>query len=200
VEYITYFSGAVIQEAKRKNVPVKELKEEKANRDEFEGVIRKLDYRLVVLNGHGSEDVICGHKNMPLVECGKNDSVLKERLVYARSCHAGRKLGMACMKGTRDGCFIGYGLPFMFYSDELRSLNPAKDSIAPIFLQPSNAVPMSLIKGNPASQAHENGKRQMLKNMNRLILKGGNDSLLFAQALWNNYTGQVMIGNGAATI
>ncbi len=200
MEYITYFSTAVIQEAKNKNIPVKELKEEKANKEEFGGFLQKLDYRLVVLNGHGSEEVIAGHKNIPIVECGRNDEILKERIVYARSCHAARKLGRECMKNTRNGCFIGYDLPFMFYSDELWTLNPAKDKIAPIFLQPSNAVPISLIKGNPASQAHENGKKQMLKNMNKMMLRGGNDSFLFAQALWNNYTGQVLIGNSSATL
>ena len=59
------------------------------------------------------------------------------------------------MKNDREGCFIGYKLPFMFYIDERWRSNPHKDNVAPIFLEPSNLVPISLIKGNSALQAHE---------------------------------------------
>src|SRR3989344_693192 len=193
-EYISQFSNGIIQEAIKKNIKIKELKDKKANRKEFEILVKSLDYRMIVFNGHGSDKSIEGH-NEVLVECGVNDSILKERITYARSCNAGKVLGKVCMKDTKNGCFIGYELPFMFYVDKSWISTPKKDKIAPLFLEPSNLVPISLIKGNSASHAHENSKKQILKNINKVLRKGDEESFLFATALWNNYIGQVIFGN-----
>lgn len=198
-EYISQYSIEIIQEADNRGVKVKELKDEKANRKEFETVIKKLDYRLIVLNGHGSDKSIEG-QNEILIECDVNDFILKERITYARSCNAGSVLGRICMEGSKEGCFIGYELPFMFYIDNTWVSTPRKDKIAPLFLEPSNLVPISLLKGNSAFHAHENSKKQILKNISKVLREDSKESFLFAEALWNNYTGQVIIGNTAATL
>ncbi len=198
-EYISQYSGEIIEEADKKGMKVKELKDEKANRKEFEAVIKKLDYKLIVLNGHGSDKSIEG-QNEILVECDVNESILRERITYARSCNAGLILGRKCMENNNEGCFIGYDLPFMFYIDNIWVSTPKKDKIAPLFLGPSNLVPISLIKGNSALHAHEKSKRQILKNINKSLREGSKESFLFAEALWNNYTGQVIIGNRSATL
>ncbi len=199
-DYLSISSESVIKEANKRSIKVKELKDERANEKDFEAVVKKLDYKMVVFNGHGSEDAISGHKNKPIIKSGVNDSLLKGRITYARSCWAGRVLGKKCMENDKEGCFIGYELPFMFYIDNRWSSNPHKDSIAPIFLGPSNLIPISLIKGNAALQAHENGKKQTLKTINKILKIGGNEAFLFAEKLWNNYSGQVIFGNGEAKL
>jgi len=199
VDYLSVSSKNILKEAIKKNIKVKELKNKKANRKEFESFIKSLNYKLIILNGHGSEDTISGHKNIPIIKKGINDSLLKERITYARSCWAGAKLGQ-CMKNDKKGCFIGYNLPFMFYIDDTWRANPQKDRIAPIFLEPSNLVPISLIKGNTSFQAHEKSKKQMLKNIKKILREGSKESLLFAEKLWNNYTAQVLIGNKSAVL
>lgn len=196
-EYISQFSDEILKEADKKNIKIKMLKDKKANKKEFETVVKNLDYKMIVFNGHGSDKSISGHKNEVIVEQGDNESILRGRLVYARSCNAGFILGRS-MENDKEGCFIGYELPFMFYIDENWAANPKKDKIAPLFLEPSNLVPISLIKGNPAIKANENSKKQMLKNINKVLRKGDKDSFLLAQALWNNYIGQVLIGNKSA--
>ena len=40
----------------------------------------------------------------------------------------------------------------------------------------------------------------MLKNLNKVIRYIDKDSLAIAEALWNNYDGQVMLGNGNASV
>lgn len=198
-EYISQFSSEIIDEAKKKGINVKELKDEKANRKEFETVVKKLNYKLIVFNGHGSDKSIEGQNGI-LVECKTNDFILKERITYARSCNAGKVLGKSCMKNNKNGCFLGYELPFMFYIDKNWISTPKRDNIAPLFLEPSNLVPISLIKGNSALYAHENSKKQILKNIRKILRKEDKESFLFAEALWNNYIGQVLIGNESASL
>ena len=199
-DYLAVSSKSIIQEADKRGIKVKELKDKSANRKDFETFIKSLDYKMVVFNGHGSEDTISGYKDTPIVQAGVNDSLLEGRITYARSCWAGCVLGEQCMKNDREGCFIGYKLPFMFYIDERWRSNPHKDNVAPIFLEPSNLVPISLIKGNSALQAHEKSKKQILKTINKILRKGSDEAFLFAEKLWNNYTGQVLIGNESATL
>jgi len=192
VDYLSASSKRILQEAIKKNIKVKELKDKNANRKEFESFIKSLDYKLIILNGHGSEDTISGHKNIPIIKKGVNDSLLKERITYARSCWAGAKLGQ-CMKDDKKGCFIGYNLPFMFYINDTWRANPQKDKIAPIFLEPSNLVPISLIKGNTSSQAHEKSKKQMLKNIKKILRERSKESLLFAFRLHQTLIQQLLI-------
>ena len=199
-EYISDSSKDIIIAANKKGIQIKLLKDKDASRKHFEKAIKKLDYKMIIFNGHGTEDAIFGNKNEVLVKSGVNDDLLKERLIYARTCDAARVLGEECMRNTKTGCFMGYKLPFMFYIDERRISNPHKDAIAPLFLMPSNLIPISLIKGNTAYQANEKSKKQTMKNINKLLRKGDNESFWLAGALWNNYSGQVMIGNESAIL
>ena len=199
-EYISQFSKEIIDEAQSRGIPVKELKDKSCSLVEFEKIVNGLNYKLIVLNGHGSEDAICGYKNEVLVQIGVNEQILKDKLTYARSCDAGVKLGPEAMKLNDRGCFIGYELPFVFYHDSQRETNPLKDNTARLFLEPSNAIPISLLKGNLAKQAHENGKRFILKNIRKALRQKTNDAVGFAEGLWNNYMGQVLLGNPEAVL
>lgn len=200
VEYLSVFSKSIVQEARNRGFKVKELKDKSANREELEAFIQNFNYKLIVFNGHGSETTITGYKDIPLVQVGLNESLLKGRITYARSCWAGCILGKESMNNDQEGCFIGYTLPFMFYIDERWRSNPSKDTVAPLFLEPSNLVPISLIKGNITLHAHENSKRQILKTIKKVLREGSEEAFLFAEKLWNNYTGQVLIGNSSAAL
>lgn len=198
-EYLSTFSQDIINEAEKRSIKIKKLKDKTANKKDFESVIKKLNYKMAVFNGHGSEDTIAGYQNKPIIQLGVNDSLLKGRITYARSCLAGCILGKS-MKNDKIGCFIGYELPFMFYIDQRWISNPYKDNIAPIFLESSNLVPISLIKGNTTLQAHENSKKHILKTINKVLRTGSKESFLFAEKLWNNYIGQVLFGNESAIL
>jgi len=155
---------------------------------------------MVVFNCHGSEDAIFGNKGDVLIKQGVNDSLLKGRITYARSCHAASSLGFSCMENNKTGCFIGYTLPFEFYFNYEWAANPLKDNVARIFLEPSNLIPISLIKGNSTNEAHEKSKKQMLKNIKKVLRNKNLDSFSIAESLWNNYLGQTIIGNRRAKL
>lgn len=198
-EYLSAFSQKIKIESEKKGVFLKLLNKEKANKKEFEKVVNKLDCKLIVFNGHGSDDSIKGDKGEVLVKLGKNDSILKNRIVYARSCEAAYLLGRASVKNS-NGCFIGYDLPFEFYFNSEWAANPIKDNFARPFLESSNLVPISLIKGNSSLESHERARKQMLKNIKKILRSKTQEAFFIAESLWNNYLGQVILGNQKAIL
>ncbi len=198
-EYLSKFSQQIEDSADECGIKIKKLKDNEAKQKEFEKVIKKLDCRMIVFNGHGSTEEIEGHKEI-IVKLGVNDNLLMERIVYARSCHAASKLGKECTKNTKEGCFIGYDRPFQFYVDVQWVGNPLKDNTARLFLQPSNLVPISIIRGNSTSDANKNSKKNILKNINKVLRDLNAESFKIAEALWNNYEGQVLHGNPNAKL
>jgi len=199
-EYLSQFSKEIIEEANISDVPCKKLEDYDANRKNFEKVLEKTNYKLIVFNGHGTENSIGGYDDEPIIEEKVNEKILAERIVYARACDAACSLGMNSVKESNEGCFIGYELPFQFYCDKTWATNPLKDQVAPLFLNPSNVVAISILKGKIAREANDSSRKAILKNMRRVLRKSNADSLAIAEALWNNYEGQVLLGNENATL
>lgn len=198
-EYLATFSIQIEKTCVKNGIFHKSLKGEHANKSEFLKRLNTGNFQTVFMNGHGSEDSISGHKNQVLIKAGENEEVLKEKIIYARSCEAASILGKKVTENS-TGCFIGYILPFEFYYDETWVTNPIKDNIARLFLDSSNLVPLSLIKGNSTKEAHERAKKQMLKNIKKVLRDKNKESFVIAESLWNNYLGQVILGNSEAKI
>jgi len=197
-EYLCAFSQDIIKTAKDAGVPICVLEREKATRNSFEFELRD-NHRLIVFNGHGSDDVIAGHKNEVIIMNGENEELLKEKITYARSCFSAKGIGVSSMKSSETGCFLGYTFPFMFYNDTTWSGNPLKDSVARVFFVTTNVIPNGIMRGKSCAEADENSKRAMLKAIKRALLKKDNkDAQSIAEALWNNYSFQVVVGNGEA--
>ncbi len=199
-QYLSVFSKSILLEAQKNNVPILKLEKGNANRKNFEYSINHQNYKMNVFNGHGDIDCITGHKNEILVKSNVNDHLLKDRINYVRTCWAAFGLGQKSMEKNQDGCFIGYLIPFMFYTDITWHGNPNKDNVAKIFLDTSNLVPISLLKGNTAQEAHQKSKRSMLKAIKKLLIARDPDKRAMAGALWNNYDAQMLIGNQNASL
>lgn len=194
-EYLSAFSKEIITTSKENQVPIKIIERKDVTKDNVENMIKKLDYKMIIFNGHGSPKSIMGHKNEELILLGKNDYLLKDKIVYARSCWAVMELGEKCFEGSKNGCFIGYRIPFMFIIDTTRMANPLKDNTAKIFFDTANLVPLGLIKGHTAGYSNDSSKKKMLKEINRALSKGDKDSQSIAEVLWNNYISQEVVGN-----
>jgi len=193
-QYLSAFSGQIEMAAEGKSIFLKRLNEKEVNRKEFEKVVKKLDCKMIVLNGHGNEDNIAGDNDEIIVSKEENPEILRDRITYARSCEAASGLGEKFAKDQKT-CFIGYDLPFEFYFDDEWVTNPIKDNTARLFLESSNLVPLSLIKGNNSSESHERAKKQMLKNIKKVLRNQTKESFAVAESLWNNYVGQRLHGN-----
>ncbi len=199
-EYLSVFSKEILEIAESNNILCRKLFDKEANKENFERVINKTNHKLIVFNGHGTENSICGYADEPIVKEKANEQILSDKITYARTCDSASSLGHASMQNNKGGCFIGYSLPFQFYCDETWKGNPAKDPVAPLFLEPSNLIPISIIKGRTTSEAHFSSKKAILKNMKKALRRADSDSLAIAEALWNNYYGQTLIGNKKAEL
>jgi hypothetical protein len=199
-EYLSQWSYEIQEEANKKSIKIKELRDKQANRKEFEKAIDKLNLNMIIFNGHGSESTICGHDDEILIKEGENDNLLARKITYSRSCESAASLGIKCMDGSPDGCFIGYNFPFMFYINHKWVTNPRKDKLAGLFLSSSNLVPISILKGNSCFNAHEKSRKQFLKNIKKVLRDKTKESFLIAEALWNNYSGQTIIGKKKAQL
>lgn len=193
--YLLQWSEYVINLANKRNIKVLDLSGKKANKKIFTSYIVKNDPILVFFNGHGNEDVIAGYDNEPLVTANKNEKLLKEKIVYARSCDAAENLGELCIK-NKTIAFIGYKKKFTIcYSDS--SVNhPLQDDIAKLFITPSNLVPMSFLKGNIAKDVYRKSQESMARNFSYMLSTRATQAQKDAAPyLWINKKYQVLLGD-----
>ena len=166
--YLFYWSASVINLARRKNFRVIDLSKNKANQSNFTSRVDKTNPSFVFLNGHGNETMIAGQNEEVLVSVKRNLNMLKNRIVFARSCSSAKQLGNKSISlGTK--AFIGYKEPFIFMSDPLMITKPLSDATAALFLKPSNLVASTLLKGHSASEANTRAKRAFKRNIRKLL-------------------------------
>lgn len=151
--YLYHWTSKIITFAQSKLFTVVDLKGAKASRKEFMSRLTKVNCRLVFFNGHGKEEAVAGYNNEILVASNDNVECLSGRIVFARCCSAAKILGPRSLDvGTE--AFLGYTEPFVFMYDLRVTSRPLFDETAGLFLEPSNLVVTTLIKGHSASEAH----------------------------------------------
>lgn len=199
-KYLSYWSESIVEVAKNKGRKTVDLKGQKVTKDELTGRIAKLNPSLVVLNGHGSENSIVGQNDETLIEVGDNEHILHSRITYAVSCRCGKNLGPKSVEAG-NSTFIGYDDDFVFMSDRKYLSRPLKDKMAQPFMEASNRVPISLLKGHKASDASRQSKEMFEKSYKTLSSSSSDpNSLQAAHFLWWDMMHQVCLGNGNATI
>lgn len=192
--YLFAWSGIVVDMAKAKGVVVVELKKNKANRKEFESRLAKLKPRLVIINGHGSDTCVTGHDSEVLIEAGQNEGTLYSKIVYSLSCNSASRLGIESVKAGAL-CYIGYKTKFTFFHLN-KITHPLYDEIAKLFLDPSNQVAVSLLKGNKTQDAIRKSKIMSIKSIQKLLNSAASkESVLYARFLWANMHHQVCLGD-----
>lgn len=166
--YLSRWSENVIEEARKRNFDVIDLHKDKAIRKEFEGRVHKANPALIVMNGHGNEASVTGHDNEVLVQHGDNEALLHNRVTYAVSCDSAAVLGAECVK-SGETAFIGYNKSFIFNFTPQHILRPTQDKRAAQFLNASNQVPISLLKGHTAKQASDRSKSLFRNAIQKLL-------------------------------
>lgn len=166
--YLSHWSKYAIEIAEQKGLFVFDLWREKANKKKTEGILRSQNPSLVIFNGHGKEDCICGHKNEPLITAKENATLLKEKIIYAISCKSAKILGPESIKnGVR--AYIGYEEDFIFFYESKKITDPLTDATAALFLEPSREVMIALIKGNTVEEAEKKAKQLLKENIQKLL-------------------------------
>lgn len=166
--YISVWAKKIITLAKDKGVSVFDLDKKRANRKEFESMMRKNKPSLVFLNGHGDYNFVAGQYDENLVCAGENEKILESKIVYALSCRSGKGLGPSSVKSGADA-YIGYSEDFIFLYDENKKTLPEQDKTAELFSEPSNQVMVSLLKNHSPKEAHANSKQSFARKVKKLL-------------------------------
>lgn len=198
--YLFYWSKSVLKLARQKNIQVIDLSGDKANKKDFTGRMTKINPSFVFLNGHGSEKSVTGQNNQILISVGDNDRLLRGCIVFARSCSSAKKLGPKTISlGTK--AFLGYTEPFIFMFDPRASTKPLKDKTAKLFLEPSNKIPTTLLKGHSSSKANIRAKGAFRKNIRKLLTSETKkeDSSVLRFLFWD-MRHQVCLGDSKASL
>jgi hypothetical protein len=196
-KYISFWAEEIISLAKKKGMDVIDLKKNKANKLELAGRIKKLNPRALFLNGHGDKECVTGHNNEILIN-DSNHELLKGKIIYALSCQSGSALGKKALE-FENTVYIGYKDDFAFITDKDYHFKPLDDPSTGLFMEASNQVMISLLKGNSAGQASQKSIQKFLSNSSKLLTSNTDvNSLYTAQCLWWNARNQVCLGSGEA--
>jgi len=198
-EYLSYYASLIIKEARNMGINVKDFEGKEVSKEIVNKFIKKVNPKLLFINGHGDETSLYGHQDNVLFSFD-NLNLLKDKLIYARACSAGEIFGKEVVR-RNNGCFIGYKYPFSFWIDEKWSAKPNNDNIAKLYLEPSNEIIASLIRSRNCQEANERSKKMMLDNMKKILNleeKKEPGAMGMLQVLWNNFDGQVLHGNSLA--
>lgn len=199
-KYLSCWSEEIIKVARSKGIKVVDLQGEKAKRSELMGRLSKINPALLVLNGHGDENTITGQDEEILIQVGDNEQVLNSRITYAVSCNCGKKLGPKAVL-HENTTFIGYDDKFVFTSDRKCLSRPLDDKRVQPFMEASNHVAISLLKGHKASDASKRSKEMFEKNYKKLLSSNSDSNALQdARFLWWDMMHQVCLGNLSATM
>ncbi|MFA5130520.1 MAG: hypothetical protein WC477_06450 [Patescibacteria group bacterium] len=195
--YLSAWGNLVLKEAKQAGVNVIDLYRKKANRKDFEGRIRKCNPKLVILNGHGNDTCVTGHEKEPLVIAGENENLLEGRITYAISCNAANVLGEVVGR-LKNSAFIGYAAKFSFPFRHDRMHLPLEDDRAAPFMEMSNQVTRSLVKGHTVEESLQRSREVGLDHAMRLLSSASDPNARFdANYLLWNLRHQVYTGDGS---
>ena len=182
--YFFYWAQLLIEEAKRKYLQVFDLSKEKAVKKLVESYLKKHSPQLIIFNGHGNNFCISGQDNEELISADDNEYLLKGKSIYMRACSAGKTLGPKTVEAGATG-FIGYKNPFIFWTNEESLHKPLDDEFAKPFLECSNQVGISLIKGHSVREAHNNSIKLYLKKITEMLTSESYNTFILPQLMWD---------------
>lgn len=197
--YLYYWSGFVINEAKKKRMDIYDLAGKKANKKDFDSYVSLQKPNIIFINGHGDENRLAGHDDEILLRTGGN-KILNGNIVYARSCDAATNVGKELIgKGAK--AFIGYIRKFNLVYTPSKISRPLEDPLAKLFLEPSNLVVTTIIKGHDAGTAHLRARNSMVSNFRKMMSTAATIEENYAAVwLWGNIKSQVVYGDSRAKI
>lgn len=195
--YLFNWSKKTIELAEKKGVKILDLKKEKANKKTLTSFINKRTPSLVFFNGHGGENCVMGHSNEVLVEADNNEGLLKNKIIYALSCKSAKELGVKSVKiGAKT--YIGYNDDFVFVIDGAKIYRPLEDNDARLFLEPSNKIITSLIKGHNTGTSYQKSQELFRKNIQKLLTSESSGNSVYIRYLLWDMRHQVCLGDQGA--
>ena len=165
-EPLFFYSKELVDESNKKGFQTINKEKDLANKATVVNIIQTKSPNFIMFNGHGNPNLICGHNNEKLIELGKNHDLLKNRIIYSLSCSSAAQLGKAV--ADENTVFVGYTGEFALGMDKRYQSSIHRDEGAKLFLEPSNILVKSILKGNKVKEAVTKAKELMKKNISLL--------------------------------
>ncbi|MFA5715066.1 MAG: hypothetical protein WC998_04975 [Candidatus Paceibacterota bacterium] len=183
--YLFYWAQRIAIEAEAKGLQLLDLKEGRANRKEFESIIKSKEPSLILLYGHGGSDKVAGHNDEVLIEVGDNDNILKSKIIHALSCKSAKMLGPASVSSGALA-YIGYDEDFVFCCIPEKTSKPLEDKLASLFLNPPELLIKNLLKGNSTGVSVSRAKNLFMDNIQKLLTAENSEyDYAVPYLLWN---------------
>ena len=196
--YLFFYSKELVNLSLSKGFPTLNREKADASKEIIISTLSKKDPAFIMFNGHGSPDSICGHNDEVIIQEGDNHFLLKNKIVYSLSCSSAAGIGMEV--SDEKSTFIGYLHDFGLGMDTRCQASIHRDERAKMFLEPSNLLVQSLLKGNSAQEAVEKAKELMKRNLSLLRTDSAPDAKDYIPYLFNNYIALTVLGKGEACL
>src|SRR3989338_3461457 len=196
--YLHYYSKELVDFSDSCSLTTFNKEKESATTRVILPIIDKNNPSFIMFNGHGSPDLISGHNNEILIQKKLNHNLLKNKLTYSLSCSSA--LGIGSAVADEQTVFIGYTDEFALGMDVYCQASIFRDKRAKLFLEPSNLLVKSLLKGNSAKEAVSKAKELMKKNISLLRTDPFPDAKDYIPYLFNNYAILEVFGNSDKTL
>ncbi len=185
--------------SKRKDVKILHLHYDDVKRKKFEDVIKTEEPQLVLFNGHGNHDRIYGFGQEVLIKANDNEYLLKNKIIHALACSAGKTLAPECIK-IGALAYIGYSENFKFdHLGKQTNQERLRDDVANFFFEPAFEAAMSLIEGDTVEEAYKKSRTLHLENFKMLLASPKTEyNTTVASHLFHNIQCQVCLGDGGA--
>ncbi len=193
--YLFEWAKRTITFAKQHDFTVFDLDGKKANRKTFDSYNAKNKVNLIIFNGHGDAVSVTGYNNETIVEVGVNEVALDGKIVYSISCGSAMELGPAALSNGAIA-YLGYEDDFVFFIDNNRAATPLQDSLAAVFLNHSQTLTNTLIKGNSVGEAYDKAKEELRQTFQDSLT---NDPSI-SRYLWWDYINFACHGDKAAKV
>lgn len=192
--YLYYWTKLIVDKAFKMGFSVTDLLSQKATKKNFVSYYVKHKHKLVFLNGHGDDDLITGYNDEVLVDTLKNKLNMVGSIVVARSCMCAKVLGNFLV-ANGSLAFIGYKDDYVIKTSRKYTTKPLLDPMASLYLEPSNMIVESLLKGKNVSDADVKSRRMLLRNISKVLSGGSKDKDDTVRYLYHDFKNQVVIGN-----
>jgi len=162
VFYLSEWTKKLIK--KLNTIPLK-LEGKKVTRNNFESFIKKNNPNYIMLNGHGSENEVCGDNDEVILD--NTSKIFKNKRIYARACSSAAKLGKKCIEKGGE-MYAGYSLPFFFLTDTNYTSRPVNDPTAKHVLEWSNTTALAVLNGLSKDEIKEKSQIHYDKTIRHL--------------------------------
>lgn len=154
--YLSSWLQPTMDYATKLGYSVTDLYGEDATLANFMNALNVDDPALVLIGGHGAENLVTGQNGEVLLEACVNDGLMQQRTAVLAACATGVKLGPSMInKGAN--AYVGFQADFIFSVTPGYETRPLHDPRAAPFFTAINTLMYALLDGKTLSEIYEVG-------------------------------------------